>query len=89
MSEGHAKPPVPKRKRLCSERMLSRFREGGQAGHPRATLPQIEDLDHIETHLPPQCAGCGVRQAESKPEGAALWRQAFAVVFENTKPDAC
>ena len=88
-----AKPSVPKKapkqKRTSSQRRLSGRRPRGQPGHPGATLFQTEHPNHIKTHRPPQCAGCGTADGERHGRlaaPAAGVRPACAAALEVTEP---
>ena len=62
-STNSGKPPssdgLRKPRRSQSTRGGSDKPSGGQPGQPGTTLKQIADPDHIETHRPAHCAGCG------------------------------
>lgn len=53
-SDGYKKKPI--RPGIPKEKGR---RNGGQAGHPGKTLERVAHPDHVEVHLPAQCAGCG------------------------------
>jgi hypothetical protein len=59
-------PPWQKVPRTRSLRQQSGKRVGGQPQHPGATLKQSERPDHLVTHSPEACPGCGaaLREAE-------------------------
>jgi transposase len=56
-------PPWKKVLRTRSLRNRSGLRVGGQPGHRGATLKQSEQPDHIITHTPQTCHGCGTSLA--------------------------
>ncbi len=63
-SDGPAKLP-PRR----SQRRRSGKKSGGQAGHPGATLLQVEQPDTVIPHRAPACAQCGTSLAEAPVVG--------------------
>ena len=63
-SDGPAKLP-PRR----SQRRRSGKRSGGQAGHPGATLLQVEQPDSVIPHRAPACAQCGTALADARVVG--------------------
>ena len=74
-SDGPRKPPAAQRTR--SQRGRSGKRSGGQPGHRGATLQQTARPDHIESHLPPHCGGCGALLSAADSAGRPVRRQVF------------
>ena len=66
----------PARKRTHSQRKRSGKPSGGQAGHPGQTLVQVAEPDHIMTHTPETCGGCG-QALDAVPVSACERRQVF------------
>ena len=54
-SDGLAKKPKPK-----SLRAKGANKPGGQKGHPGSTLSFVENPDHVISHVPKRCGGCGM-----------------------------
>ena len=75
-SDGPRKPRAQQRTR--STRGDSGKHSGGQPGHKGTTLRQTDDPDHVETHVPPTCGGCGAPLAETDSVSHAR-RQVFDV----------
>lgn len=58
-SDGLKKPP-----KTASQRGTSGKKPGGQKGHKGRTLEQVKVPDHVVTHLPGECGGCGLSLQE-------------------------
>jgi transposase len=69
-------PPWQKVPRTRSLRQKSGRRPGGQPGHRGATLQQSANADHLITHAPEACPGCGASLREAKVLSAQR-RQVF------------
>lgn len=59
-----------------SLRGTSGRKQGGQDGHPGATLSQVQVPDEVVTHEPVTCAGCGSGLEDADPAGVEA-RQVF------------
>lgn len=69
-SDGYQKPS-PKSQRPPSEK-----KQGGQVGHPGATLERVQKPDHVELHPVQQCEACH-RDLRDKPPSHCEGRQVF------------
>ena len=69
-------PPWKKALRTRSLRQKSGRRPGGQPQHRGATLRQSANADHLITHAPEACPGCGASLREAKVLSAQR-RQVF------------
>lgn len=69
-------PPWQKAPRTRSLRKKSGRRVGGQPGHRGATLKQVARPDHLITHSPETCPGCGATLDEAEVISAQR-RQVF------------
>jgi transposase len=61
--------------RLLSSREKTRYRLGGQPGHPGKTLQPIENPDHIIVHRVTSCAGCGASLEHMPPRCRHIHRK--------------
>jgi transposase len=69
-------PPWKKVPRTKSLRQQAGLKVGGQAGHPGATLKPSPRPDHLVTHAPQTCRGCGASLDEAEVVEASR-RQVF------------
>ena len=74
-------PPWQKTPRTKSLRKKSGLKVGGRPGHRGATLKQVARPDHVITHAPEACPGCGAPLQEAKVLSAQR-RQVFDLLPE-------
>lgn len=84
-SSNSGKPPssdgLKKPLKTKSQRGKSGWKPGGQNGHQGRTLKQVDTPDHIVTHAPPTCEGCG--HSLANVEGTSVERRQ---VFDLPEP---
>ena len=57
---------VLKRQKVCVNLQIKN--PGGQVGHQGSTLKMVKDPDHVVTHHPKTCRGCGCCLENVEPQ---------------------